>query len=255
VGEVGMLNNRDEIKELRALLASAEALLESMRFSVTSHSDDIWRYSSFKTYIRKYNQIVQAVMKVTNVGPVVDLYDLDKVPGHAASIPAQQKDLFDSVFSNLSILKSYLENKLGLKQERADELGNFIQSNLRRALHKEPEKEIEVQNALETLLIGKGMQKGLDYDRETGRVKVSVKEVVPDFVFPRLNLALEVKLSKTASKPKELVDEINADTQAYGKQYSRQLFVVYDLGTIRDEVEFRRDLASREGVSIIIVKH
>jgi hypothetical protein len=50
------------------------------------------------------------------------------------------------------------------------------------------------------LLIGRGFTKGIDYDRETGRVKVSIKEVVPDFVFPKLGLALEVKLSTDKDK-------------------------------------------------------
>lgn len=108
---------------------------------------------------------------------------------------------------------------------------------------------------IEQLLIGRGLTKGLDYDRETGRVKVSIKEVVPDFILPKLSLAIEVKLAKTDSQAKAIVDEINADIQAYGRAYSHLLFIVYDLGTIRDTLEFTRDLESVGGVEAIVVKH
>ena len=51
------------------------------------------------------------------------------------------------------------------------------------------------------------------------------------------------------------MDEINADIRAYGTQYERQLYVIYDLGIIRDEAEFKRGLEDAPGVSIIVVKH
>jgi hypothetical protein len=99
------------------------------------------------------------------------------------------------------------------------------------------------------------MTKGNDYDRETGRVKTSGKESVPDFIFPILNLCLEVKLSDSKERLRAIVDEINADIRAYSTRYDRQLYVVYDLGIIRDEAEFSRDLEDAPGVSVIIIKH
>ena len=81
-----------------------------------------------------------------------------------------------------------------------------------------------------------------------GRVKISVKEAIPDFVFLKLGLALEIKFVPRAARVKEIVDEINADVVAYSKAYRSLLFVVYDTGFIRDEVEFRRDLESADNV-------
>ncbi len=118
-----------------------------------------------------------------------------------------------------------------------------------------PEKERDVQDAIELLLIGKGYLKGLDYDREVGRVKVSAKEVIPDFHLPKLGLALEVKLTNSGARVKEAIDEINADIAAYSKQYSRLLFVVYDMSSIRDIPEFTRDLERNGNTSVIVVKH
>ena len=68
------------------------------------------------------------------------------------------------------------------------------------------------------------------------------------------NPCLEVKLSKSGTA-KSIVDEINADIRAYGKTYERQFYLIYDLGGIRDEAEFKHDLESASGVSVLIVKH
>lgn len=69
-----------------------------------------------------------------------------------------------------------------------------------------------------------------------------------------LPLALELKLISRANRVKEAVDEINADIAAYSKAYRSLLFLVYDLGFIRDEIEFRKDLERTTNVSVIIVK-
>jgi hypothetical protein len=108
---------------------------------------------------------------------------------------------------------------------------------------------------VEQLLIGRGLQKGQSYDREVGRVKVSTKEAIPDFIIPRLSLALELKFVKSAARVQEIVDEINADIVAYSKGYRSLMFIVYDLGHIRDELEFRRDLEILGDVSVVVVKH
>ncbi len=144
---------------------------------------------------------------------------------------------------------------MNLRADEITNLRNFFQASLRKVVFRSPEKEIDVQDAIEQLLIGRGLAKGVDYDRETGRVKVSIKEVVPDFIFPRLGLALEVKLSKDKERSRAIVDEINADIQAYSKKYPFLLFVIYDLGTIRDEVEFKQNLEVADDIFVTIVKH
>ena len=51
------------------------------------------------------------------------------------------------------------------------------------------------------------------------------------------------------------MDEINADIRAYSTVYERQLYIVYDLGAIRDESEFKRGLENSTGIFVIVVKH
>jgi hypothetical protein len=60
---------------------------------------------------------------------------------------------------------------------------DFLQSRVRSAVLKKPEHEKDIQDVVEQLLIDRGLNKGIDYDREVGRVKVSSKEVIPEFYF------------------------------------------------------------------------
>ena len=239
---------------LRLLLDSATAVLDSMNSLLTGERS-AFHFSPYRTFIRKYNQLVQAVSKIIAIDAVIETFDLDKVPGPFDTIGIQQHNLFYNVHVNLSILKTFLENKLGVREDRVAGLVDFVSVSLRKGVFREPERESDIQDAIEGLLIGRGMEKGIDYDRECGRVKVSIKEVIPDFNFPKFGLALEVKLSKTVARSKVLVDEINADIQAYRRLYRSIVFVVYDLGSIRDETEFKRDLEADEGVSVVVVKH
>jgi hypothetical protein len=241
-------------EQLKEFLVYTRALLDSMDANRLSDPENLWKYAGYKTFIRKYNQLVASVKQLVAVDPVVDVFDIEKIPGSGDTVPLQQKEFFEMAYTCLSILKAFLENKLDLKTDEISNLKNFLLVNLRRAVFETPEKELAIQDVVEQLLIGRSLSKGLDYDRETGRVKISIKETVPDFIFPRLGLALEIKLSKDKAKSKALVDEINADIMAYRKNYSYLLFLVYDLGSIRDELEFKKDLESTEKVELIIVK-
>ena len=106
----------------------------------------------------------------------------------------------------------------------------------------EPKNEYEVQDKLENLFVGNNMDKGLDYDREAGKFKFSGKEYIPDFIIPKYDLCIEVKFIKDVSRKSKMIEEINADITAYKKEYKNILFVIYDIGIIRDESEAKRDI-------------
>jgi hypothetical protein len=244
-------------EKLKEYLHIATALLESMNSNLKADSDNgnMWKYAGYWQYARKYNQLVKEISRIIQIDTIVDLFDMDNVPQVGDALIFQHRELFESTHANLSILKAYLENKLDLKTDEITSLKDFLQANLRKVVFRDPQKEMDIQDAIEQLLTGRGLTKGIDYDRETGRVKVSIKEVVPDFIFPRWGLALEVKLSKDKDKSRVIVDEINADIRAYGKKYAYILFVVYDLGSIRDEVEFKQDLETTNETAVVVVKH
>lgn len=245
--------NKDDLREY---LGWTEALLRSMELSLRGEDPaSVWKHGGYKTYARKYNQIVTEISKNVQLPPILDLFDLDKIRGGGDTLAFEQKEVFEAVHANASVLKAFLENQLGIVEDQTAALRDFFQARLRSAIFRPPKDEREIQDAVEQLLIGRGLQKGEDYDREVGRVKISVKEVVPDFILMNLDLGLELKFVNSAARVKEVVDEINADIAAYSKRYRTLLFIVYDLGHIRDELEFRRDLERSGNVSVIVVKH
>lgn len=150
---------------------------------------------------------------------------------------------------------SILENEIDFANDEYCNLENFLKTKLRATMFRQPEKEIEVQNAIETLFIGKGWNRGIVFDRESGKFEFSGKEYIPNFTVEKLGLCIEVKLLKENRKSK-VIEEINADITAYGKVYKRQMFIIYDLGFIRDETEFKRDIENAgDDIKVIIVKH
>lgn len=251
----GVIVEPDKAKAVQ-YLRWAKALLLSMDASVrAADQGGLWRHASYKQFARKYNELVTSASQEFSLPPFVDFLDLEKIPSAGDTVVFQQKEIFDVVYANLSLFRAFLEDQAGVIEDETQALRDFFQSRLRSAVHSEPSKETEVQDVVEVLLIGRGMQKGSEFDREVGRVKHSAKESVPDFIIPNLSMAIEVKLIKTASRVSIVVDEINADIAAYSKKYRSLLFIVYDTGHIRDEVEFKQDLDNGDNVFIIIVKH
>jgi REase_DpnII-MboI len=248
----------DRKNQLKQLLSTTNALLGAMRTSASSvsgESANIGRYSSYQTFMRKYNDLVKQAAPLLPNTKMLDLFVLEEIKGWSSCTWIEMKNFFDLAYANTALLKSLLEEAIGYAEDETQKLKDFIQANLRKAVFTAPQKETEVQNAVESLLVGRGMEKGTDYDRETGRVKASGKESVPDFIFPNLKLCLEVKLSDSADKLRAIVDQINADIRAYATRYERQMYVVYDVGTIRDEEEFKRGLEDAPGVTVVIIKH
>lgn len=64
-------------------------------------------------------------------------------------------------------------------------------SMLRTVIFDKPQKEIEVQNAIEALLLGRGLNKGIDYDRESGKFEFSGKEYIQILLFLNYHYALK----------------------------------------------------------------
>ena len=76
-----------------------------------------------------------------------------------------------------------------------------------------------------------------------------------DFSLSKISLAIEVKLCSRSGREKEVIAEINDDILAYQTKYQNLLFVVYDLGFIRDKDRFSRSFEEYENVTIRVVKH
>ena len=247
----------DVSKELiREFLKWAIAFQGAMDAALRAESPtNVWKHSGYKQFARKYMHVLNEISKHIPLPPLFDRYNVENMKDSGSTLAHHQKAVFESVYANVALLRGTLESRIGLVEDQITQLVDFLRSRLRAAVLRKPEQERDVQDAVEQLFVGRGLQKGQDYDRETGRVKVSGKESIPDFVLPPLSLAVEVKIIKTDVRIREVVDEINADIPAYGRAYSRQIYVVYDLGFIRDEVEFRHGLENVGSVDVLVIKH
>lgn len=207
-------------------------------------------------YAEAYNTLAAKSIQVLGLPDNVILgIETSGMKGAADTYPGFQKQVVEVVAMRTGLLISYLEDATDYEEDEFDNISNFIKSSLRASMFSLPEKEYEVQDNIERLFIGKGLTKGIDYDRESGKFEFSGKEYIPDFILPKLNLCVEVKLLKEGRRSK-VIDEINADITAYSTKYERLLFVVYDLGVIRDENEFRRNIENAGmNIKVIIIKH
>lgn len=247
----------DAIKHvLKGHLLATNALRSAMEKSHSATIDAHWRYVGFRDYMAKYQLLVKQVSEIIHITAPIGIWDLSTIRATNDTIGLEQKRYFDGVYTNVLMLASFIEHAIGAKDDEIRGLSDFFQANLRKAVFEMPTREKDIQDIVEQLLIGRGLSRGVDYEREKGRVKISVKETIPDFIIPRLSLAIEIKLSRDKTAARGIVDEINADIQAYGKVYTAIIFVVYDIGSIQNEMEFKQGLAATDrNIYVIIVKH
>ena len=114
-----------------------------------------------------------------------------------------------------------------------------------------PSKEKDVQDAVEAILAAIGVS----FVRDKEVVEVGGKSYKPDFVVKGERMAIEVKLAKDGHRASKIQEEISADIHGYQQKWPRVLFVIYDLGTIKDLEKIRIDNEKTRGVFVEIVKH
>lgn len=252
-----MPHKYDNTKRLKILISQVKALEKNVNRAMSdTASAPVNRYVAFKLYAEAYNNLAQYTEELLDYPP----NSLSRMNTAVMKSPdntrlGKQKYILEAVAFNTSLLLAHLENETDFAEDECANIVNFIKSKLRPAIHSLPEKEVIIQNAIEVLLLGRDLEKGIDYDRESGKFEFSGKEYIPDFILPKMNLCIEVKLLRTGKKS-SIIDEINADITAYSTKYDRLLFVVYDLGVIRDESEFRRDIENAgANIKVLIVKH
>ncbi len=254
-GEVMAKNTLDETREIKVLISQMRAFCETIQ-DILHNADtaEIGRYSSYKDMACIYNDFAEQVNHVLQVSSMIYTFNISDIPSYGNAVWGVEKKILEQVLISAKMLLASLEGSIDFVDDEFDNIENFFSSRLRTVIFNKPDKEIEVQNAIESLLLGRGLSKGTDYDRESGKFEFSGKEYIPDFIISKLNLCIEVKLLRDGRKSK-IIEEISSDITAYQKVYQRQLYIVYDLGAIQNEVEFKGDIEKYEGVRVIIIKH
>jgi hypothetical protein len=128
---------------------------------------------------------------------------------------------------------------------------NLVERGLRKTVRNAPDQERTIQDAFENLLIGADVR----YTREAVSVQYSSKSYHPDFTVSALGLAIEIKLCNRAEREKEIIAEINDDILAYQTKFPNLVFVVYDVGHIRDSDKFADAFETQKNVVVKVVKH
>jgi len=172
--------------------------------------------------------------------------------GSAGTVVIRWSEYLNDVIIAIGQMVAYLENYLGVPTKVTRKLVEDIDDKLRAMIRKKPEDEREVQDAIENLLNAKDYE----FNREKVSIPYSAKYYIPDFTFDDLNTALDAKLCNSQSDEKKIIDEINADIPAYKSKYSYAVFVVYDMGFIRDTLVFVKGIEkNNSNVYVTVVKH
>jgi hypothetical protein len=128
---------------------------------------------------------------------------------------------------------------------------NAVNNKFRIFFHDEPKCEKDVQDNFEKLLVGCDFP----YLREKERITYSTKTYIPDFVLTEVSLAIEIKICKRNDREKEIISEINDDITAYNTKYKNSIFIIYDIGHIRNVELFKSSFKRFDNIMIVIIKH
>lgn len=245
----------EERRQIKILINQVKALEKTMN-QISLNSNEIgFNYCSCNLFLKQYQALQNEAIKYIKFPALYNQYDTTKIINVFDLTGIEQKEIFESVLVSTRMLLAALEGIEDFVDDEIENLKNYISKRFRLIFKEAPKNEYEVQDKLENSFIANNMDKGLDYDRETGKFKFSGKEYIPDFIIPKYELCIEVKYIKEISRKSKMIEEINADITAYKKEYKNILFVIYDIGIIRDESEIKRDIEKTEGVHAIIVKH
>lgn len=247
------MTDTESYPRLKQLSVRVDALRRAMDSVMAGTTEDFAKWGVFKNYARIYDAYAREFCDITSLQ--VNLYKIDQLGSSTNTTWPVQKEIFDTIYADVLILSGLLAHYDVGRSASISDIQDLLAANLRKAIFGKPERELDIQNSIEALLVGRGYQKPINYDREAGAVKFSGRTFIPDFVFPNLSLAMEVKLIKDPSRVSSSIEEISADIPAYLSQYERVLFCIYDIGQIRDVFEYQSGIEKQEGIRILVIKH
>lgn len=215
-------------------------------------SHNFYDYGGYPIYIDRYN--VYQHLTVELLGDEAQALFPLILPGSWVNPSEEEGRMWRTHLENVAVrlgsLEAYLKTRLGDTEQRIQAISDLIEAHLRPSIFKDPGKEREIQDILETLF----HVRALPYLREKVHIKYSSKTYVPDFTFDSLNLVVEAKLCNREGREKEIIDEVNADILAYQTKYESIIFIIYDLGFIRDVAQFSADIEKNPSVYSIVIK-
>jgi hypothetical protein len=252
----------EALKTLKKLAEEAEWLQNSKAFS-TEHIK--WITKCLETFEEVFGPASRYYLTFTALGWSERGQIITSLWDYKADIAAKNYEAFRR---DLGIARGLLLGAIDYLKERAlTEIYNakdtrpeaslilkvlhLAEHQLRKVIREKPDKERQVQDAFENLLIGAE----IPYGREIDKIEYSSKTYIPDFSLQKIGVAVDVKLCGREGREKEIIGEINDDILAYKSKYPNLLFVIYDLGYIRDVERFCNSFEEYENVTTRVIKH
>lgn len=208
-------------------------------------------YASYPVFMNRYHQLHGEVCRLLNTT------SLPIPEPHGWKDPADVSGLFWSIHLNdvivaIGQMMAFLEGQIGYREQVTTQLVKDINDKLRTIIRKIPEKERDVQDAVEDLL----KIKEYGFEREKISFPYSTKYYTPDFTSESLNAAMDVKFCDSKDDERQIIDQVNADIPAYKSKYKNLVFIVYDLGFIRDSLAFAEGIEKNNPfVHVVVIKH
>ena len=246
------------LHEMRTWLAEVyqEIGIENSRDFIIVQEKSLDSYISVKALVNAYIE-----------NPTLEVFytqDNDIYKGHSVDTllrglyGSNYKEIIDKEVERLKEADSKKEDvapEVLSKKFTYTYIAEIIEGRFRTQFTDPPENEKYVQEQLRKFLDAQGYRKGIDYERESGRVMFAGKEYIPDFVLKHSNSVIEVKILKDKGHKSRMIEEMNADYSAYTKEYDSIIYLVYDLGIIPDVQVLKRDFEAKGNVKVIVIKH
>jgi hypothetical protein len=258
--DVVLMDKRDAVRLMQELIDSIEGLSKGYAFSRDHmrwlmNAQDILA-DIFGKGSTIYRNFMAIDLKFIGVFPasVDEFEEVSKIKNQEAYL--RGLEIAEGIIrSGLDLIqRKGMDNIYKPSQEsEIVKIVSLTNSRLRKLIRIKPTKEEEINDAIENLFIASGMEK--DFERERTKISYSSKTYIPDFVFERISTIVEGKLCDDKSRLKDMISEINDDILAYKTKYENIIFVVYDLGVIRDQDQFREDIESQDHIIVLIIKH
>ena len=154
----------DETREMRVLLNQVKALENTIQDIISNAgAAEHTRYASYRDMAYIYNDLASIAKKFLKApNDLFYTFNTDGMKGYADTLWGQQKIILEQVLVSTKMLYASLEGNIDFVDDELDNLENFIKSRLRTVIFQKPQKEVEIQNAIESLLLGRGLSKGSD---------------------------------------------------------------------------------------------
>lgn len=256
-----MCPESDDVKEqINYLVRNLEILEEKCNRDI-----QIKNFSNVYTYMGEYNSFLEIIKEeipdlsdyfrpIDNKMNFMDRWFRDRNIWYLAKLTK-----VDHYASQLlvDIVRTTQLGSGGVKSDSLHETSDIIkildlaENKLRKTFRESPKNEGEVQDRFEDLLIARE----IEYFREQEKIAYSSKTYQPDFSFPAIATILEFKFCDKKGREKEIIAEINDDILAYKTKYPNIIFIVYDMGFVRDVDKFKEDIESMDNIIVKVVKH